>query len=310
MKDSMEYRDYMIRAIAADDQIRAFAVTSRDLVEEARRAHNTGPIATAALGRLMSGALMMSDMLKNEGDLLTLQVRGDGPLGGIVVTAGQDGTVKGYVFEPGVVLPPNASGHLNVGGAVGRGTLTVIRDLDMKNTYTGQVELVSGEIAEDLTQYFAESEQIPSSVGLGVLMNRDNTVRAAGGFIVQAMPSCSDDVLVRLEESLRAFGMVTDYLREGHTPEEMLEEVLGGLGMRVTDKRPVRFACSCSRERVARVLVTLGKDELDGMIREGKPVELGCRFCGRKYTYSVGELAELRASLTGDASAAPQETSR
>ena len=198
-----EYQDYMIRAIAANDEIRAFAVTSRNLVEEARKAHNTSPLATAALGRTMSAAVMMNDMLKNEDDLLTLQFNGDGPLGQITVTADHHGNVKGFVQHTDVKLPLKADGHLDVGRGVGKGTLTVIRDLDDGKTYNGQVEIHSGEIADDITHYFAESEQVPSSVGLGVLVDTDRTVRKAGGFIIQLMPFTSDETIDKLEKNLK-----------------------------------------------------------------------------------------------------------
>lgn len=286
--------DYMIRAIAADKQIRAFAVTGRDIVEKAREAHGTSPVATAALGRTMCGALMMSDMLKNEKDLLTLQFAGDGPLGKIVVTADHNGNVKGYVDNPLVVLPLKADGHLDVGGAVGKGTLTVIRDLDLKNSYNGQIPIYSGEIAEDLTHYFAESEQIPSSVGLGVLVDTDMTVRQAGGFIVQLMPFAQDETIAKLEENLKAFGYVTDRMEEGATPEIMLQKVLEGFDLEITEKIPVQFKCNCSRERVEAALMLLGKKELTEMIDDGKEIELSCHFCGAKYTFSTEELVRIR----------------
>lgn len=286
--------DYMIRAIAADKQIRAFAVTGRELVEKARGAHGTSPVATAALGRTMCGALMMSDMLKNEKDLLTLQFAGDGPLGKIVVTADHNGNVKGYVDNPLVVLPLKPDGHLNVGGAVGKGTLTVIRDLDLKNSYNGQIPIYSGEIAEDLTHYFAESEQIPSSVGLGVLVDTDMTVRQAGGFIVQLMPFAQEETIAKLEENLKAFGYVTDRMEEGATPEIMLQKVLEGFDVEITEKIPVQFKCNCSRERVEAALMLLGKKELTEMIDDGKEIELSCHFCGAKYTFSTDELVRIR----------------
>ena len=286
--------DYMIRAIAADKQIRAFAVTGRELVEKAREAHGTAPVATAALGRTMCGALMMSDMLKNEKDLLTLQFAGDGPLGKIVVTADHNGNVKGYVDNPLVVLPLKPDGHLNVGGAVGKGTLTVIRDLDLKNSYNGQIPIYSGEIAEDLTHYFAESEQIPSSVGLGVLVDTDMTVRQAGGFIVQLMPFAKEETIVKLEENLKAFGYVTDRMEEGATPEIMLQKVLEGFDVEITEKIPVQFKCNCSRERVEAALMLLGKKELTEMIDDGNEIELSCHFCGAKYTFSTDELVRIR----------------
>lgn len=289
----MEYEDYMIRAMAADSQIRAFALTAKDLVEEARKAHNTSPIATAALGRLMCGGLMMADMLKGEKDLITLQVDGDGPLRRIVATADKNGNVKGYVVNPDVDLPLKENGHLDVGGAVGKGTLTVIRDLDMKNAYTGQIELYSGEIADDLTCYFAESEQIPTSVGLGVLIDTDLSVRSAGGFMVQLMPNTSEEVIERLEENCKVFGSVTESLDQGQTPEDMLARVLCGFDVEFTEQMPVHFHCNCCREKTERALILLGRKELEDMIDEAEPVELSCQFCGKKYLFETEDLKKL-----------------
>ena len=289
-----EYHDYMVRAIAADQQIRAFAVTTRDLVEYARKAHDTWPVATAALGRTLSGALMMSDMLKNDDDLLTVQFAGDGPLGGITVTADHHGNVKGYVKNPHVELPLKKDGHLDVGHAVGKGTLTVIRDLDLKNTYNGQVAIHSGEIADDLTHYFAESEQVPSSVGLGVLVDTDHSVKKAGGFIVQLMPFTTDETISRLEENLKDIPYVTEMLEQGMTPEDMLRRVLQGFDVQFTGTNPVQFHCNCSKERVGRALMLIGEVELTSLIEEKKDVELSCQFCGRRYTFTVPELEALR----------------
>ena len=293
-----EYRDYMIRAVAADAQIRAFAVSARDLTEKARQAHNTSPIATAALGRAMSGALMMADMLKGPRDLLTLQIDGDGPLQGLVVTADNHGHVKGYVKNPNVILPPNAQGHLNVGGGIGRGTLTVIRDMNLKDPYIGQIPLVTGEIAEDLTAYYAQSEQIPSSVGLGVLMNRENTVRRAGGFVVQLMPFADEDVIRQLEENIRGISSVTSILEEESTPEHLLETVLKGFDLQVTSTEEVCFQCNCSRERFERGLMLLGKDELESMAADGKEIELTCQFCNSVYTFSPEDIRTVLGNLS------------
>ena len=286
--------DYMIRGIAGNNEIRCFAVTGRDLVEKAREANGTSPGATAARGRTMMGALMMSDMLKNDDDLLTIRFDGDGPLGSIVVTADHHGNVKGYVQQPLVMLPLKADGHLDVGRAVGKGTLTVIRDLDMKDTYNGQIAIHSGEIADDLTHYFAESEQIPSSVGLGVLVDTDHTVKKAGGFLIQLMPFASEETISRLEKNLSSIRYVTEMLEDGMTPEDMLREALKGFDdLRITDKTKVQFHCNCSRDRVSRALSLLGEKELTLMIEEKKPVELSCSFCGRKYAFSVAELEEI-----------------
>lgn len=290
-----EYKDYMVRAVAADAQIRAFAITTADLTEKARQAHNTSPIATAALGRAMSGALMMAEMLKGPRDLLTIQIDGDGPMQGLVVTADNHGCVKGYVKNPNVILPPNAQGHLNVGGAIGKGTLTVIRDMNLKDPYIGQIPLVTGEIAEDLTAYYAQSEQIPSAVGLGVLMNRENTVRRAGGFVVQLMPFADDEVIARLEENIRGISSVTSILEEGNTPEHLLETVLAGFEPEITSREDVRFYCNCSKQRFERGLILLGKDELEDIIAEGRDIELKCQFCNSTYRFTAGEVRGLLA---------------
>ncbi len=285
--------DYMVRATAADAQIRAFAVTSRELTEAARAAHNTSPVVTAALGRLMAGALMMGGMLKDEKDILTLQIRGAGSVHGITATADAAGHVKGYADNPQAMMSPNSVGKLDVGGVIGAGVLHVMKDMGLKEPYVSTITLQTGEIADDLTYYFAASEQVPSVVALGVLMNRDNTVRQAGGFIVQLMPFTSEEIISRLEEKLTKITSVTELLEEGKTPEELLESVLGELGLEITDRMPVSFRCDCSRERVEKVLLSLGKKDLQEMIDEGKEVELHCHFCNRNYTFSVEEVERL-----------------
>lgn len=286
-------QDYIIRATAADAYIRAFAATTRDLVEEARSRHNTSPVATAALGRTLTAGAMMGSMMKGDDDLLTIQIKGDGPIGGIVVTANAKAEVKGYVYEPNVLLHANAKGKLDVSGAIGKGSLCVIRDAGLKEPYVGQTDLVSGEIAEDLTYYYAVSEQIPSAVALGVLMNKENTVRRAGGFILQVMPGADDDILAKIEDSLKDLPPVTSLLDEGYTPETILERVLGDFGLVITDKMPTRFACNCSKERVEKALITVGEKGLRSLIAEGKPVELNCHFCNSSYTFTVDELQDL-----------------
>ncbi len=285
--------DYIVRATAANAQIRAFACTTRNTVEEARRRHDTTPVATAALGRLMSGALMMGVSMKGEKDVMTLQVQADGPLQGITVTADSQGHVKGYVGNPDVNLPLNSKGKLDVSGAVGKGILNVIKDLGMKEPYNGQIELVSGEIGEDLTYYFAASEQIPSSVGLGVLVDRDYTVAQAGGFIVQLMPFASEEIIERLEQNVQRVTSVTALLCEGMTPEDLLKYVLKGFDIEFTDTIPASFFCDCSRAKTDKVLISVGKKELQGMIDEGEPVELKCHFCNTAYTYTAQELRTL-----------------
>ena len=285
--------DYIVRATAAGAQIRAFACTTRELVETARRAHDTSPVVTAALGRLLSAGAMMGSMQKGEEDLVTLQSKGDGPVQGLLVTADSKGGVKGYANVPDVILPANDKGKLDVAGAVGSGTLSVIKDMGLKEPYVGQTLLQTSEIAEDLTYYFAASEQVPSSVGLGVLMERDNTVRQAGGFIVQLMPFAEDGVIDRLERNLSGITSVTAMQDAGDTPERMLERILEGLDCQVTDTRPVAFSCNCSKERIEKVLISLGKKEIKDMIDEGQEVEVNCHFCNTHYRFSVEELKEI-----------------
>lgn len=286
--------DYMVRATAANAQIRAFAATTKELVETARQAHNTSPVVTAGLGRLLTAGAMMGTMLKSDSDLLTLQIKGDGPVHGLTVTADGSGHVKGYADEPQVILPANAKGKLDVGGAVGNGVLSVIKDMGLKDPYVGQTALQTGEIGDDLTYYFATSEQVPSSVGLGVLMEKSNTVRCAGGFIVQLMPFAEEEVISRLEKNLSNITSVTALLDQGMTPEEMIKRVLDGFEVEFTDKMPCRFFCNCSRERVEKALISIGKQEIDEMIQEGKPIEVNCHFCNKNYTFDVEELKNIR----------------
>lgn len=285
--------DYIVRATAADAQIRAFAVTGKALVEKARSAHNLSPVASAALGRLMCGGVMMGTMLKGEKDILTLQVKGDGPIGGITVTADSQGNVKGYVNEPQVMLPPSLVGKLDVGGAIGNGYLRVIKDMGLKEPYIGQTDLQTGEIAEDLTYYFATSEQVPSCVGLGVLMEKDNTVKQAGGFIIQLMPFADEEVITKLEQNLAAFSTVTKVLDEGKSPEEMLELLLGNMGLEITDTIPAHFTCNCNKKRVEKAIISIGEKDIKEMIADGKDIEVNCHFCNTAYHFSVDELKAM-----------------
>lgn len=285
--------DYVIRATAAQGEIRAFAATTRELTEEARKAHNTSPVATAALGRLLTAGAMMGCEMKGEEDLLTLKIQGDGPMQGLTVTADAHGNVKGYVFNPMVMLPPNDKGKLDVGGAIGVGVLSVIKDIGLKEPYTGQTMLVTGEIAEDLTYYYASSEQTPSSVALGVLMNRDNTVRQAGGFMLQLMPGASEDIISRLEKKLEEITSITTLLDAGNSPEKILEYILGEFGLEINDRIPASFTCGCTKERVEKALISVGKRELQEMIDEGKTIEVNSHFCNKNYGFSVDELKTL-----------------
>ena len=285
--------DYIIRATAANDQIRAFAAVTTEMVETAREHHNTSPVATAALGRLLTAGAMMGSMMKGEKDVLTLQIKAGGPLQGITVTADSQGNVKGYVGNPDVCIPANSKGKLDVAGAVGPGFLTVIKDMGLKEPYSGQVMLQTCEIAEDLTYYFATSEQVPSAVGLGILMNKNNTVRQAGGFIVQLMPFAEEDVISKLEQNVQKINSVTNLLEEGHTPESLLEKVLEGFDVQINEKMDTRFRCNCSKERVAKALISIGRKELNEMIQEGKPIEMNCHFCNTNYNFTVEELKEI-----------------
>ncbi len=285
--------DYLVRAMAADAQIRAFAVTSRDLVEEARSRHDLSPVVTAALGRLMTGACLMGSMLKGEQDVLTLQVSGDGPVRGMTVTADAKGNVKGYAQAPQAMMPPNAQGKLDVGGVIGKGYLTVIKDMGMKDPYASKVELQTGEIADDLTYYFATSEQVPSCVALGILMERNNTVKQAGGFIIQLMPFAQEEVIQKLEEKISGLKPVTTLLEEGNTPEQILSLILGDMGLEIMEKTPVQFLCGCTKERVEKVLYSLKKEDIKEMIAEGRDVELHCHFCNTDYVFTVDELKKM-----------------
>ena len=283
--------DYLVRAIAANGQVRAFAAYTKNTVETARQAHNTSPVVTAGLGRLLTAGAMMGSMMKGDRDVLTIKAEGSGPVGHYLVTADSKGNVKGYAANPNVILPANAAGKLDVGGSLGVGLLTVIKDLGLKEPYTGTCELVSGEIAEDLTYYFASSEQTPSSVGLGVLMTKDNTVNVAGGFIIQLMPDATEETISIVEEKISTIKSVTSMLENGLDPEGIINLILGGL--EILDKMPVRFYCNCSKERVSKALIAIGRKELDNIIEENEPIEVKCHFCNKAYNFTVDELKKL-----------------
>lgn len=288
----------MIRAMGArneagEPQVRAFAATTRNLVEEARRIHHQSATATAAVGRLLTAGVMMGGMLENEGDLVTIQIRGDGPIRGITVTADSQGGIKGYAVNPAADLEPKSPGHLNVGGLIGRGTLTVIRDMGLKEPYSGTVDLRSGEIAEDLAWYFASSEQVPSAVDLGVLVDTDLSCACAGGFLIQMMPFAEDRVITKLEQNISRLPHVTTLLSAGDTPEQLLRQAMDGLDVEITETKPVAYHCNCSRERVEKVLLSMGRKDLQSLIDEGKDIELACQFCGKKYRFTPGEAQAL-----------------
>ena len=282
--------DYMVRAIAAHDQIRAFAISDRDVVETARKDHDTWPVITAALGRTLSAGLMMGFMMDGDNDEITLQLIGDGPAGGVTVTADPHGHAKGFVNNPHVDLPEKSNGHLDVGGAIGHGYLRVIKDMGLKEPYSGSINLVSGEVAEDLTYYYAESEQVPSSVGLGVLVDTDLTVKQAGGFIVQLMPGTDDETIDRLSDNIAHIDSVTDMLEKGYRPEDILKAVLDGFDVEFTEKQDVEFYCDCSHDKFAAKLKTLSQQDKNDLTSDGEPIEVVCRFCGKKYTFTPEEI--------------------
>lgn len=288
-------KDYMVRATAANGQVRAFAAYTKEMVETARAAHNTSPVVTAGLGRLLTAGAMMGSMMKGDKDVLTLKAEGSGPVGHYLVTADSHGNVKGYAANPCVILPANSKGKLDVAGSLGVGLLTVIKDLGLKEPYTGTCELVTGEIAEDITYYFATSEQTPSSVGLGVLMTKENTVNVAGGFIIQIMPDATDETITAIEQKISTINSVTSILENGLTPEGILELILGDLGLEVLDTLPIRFYCNCSKERVSKALIAIGKKELESIINEGKPIEVKCHFCNKSYSFDIDELRKLES---------------
>ena len=286
--------DYLVRGTAANDYVRAFAVTTRNVTETARKAHSLSPVASAALGRTMAAALMMGADMKNEKDVLTIQFLCDGPIGGITATSNSKGEVKGFVENPSVMLPPNEFGKLDVGGAVGGGTLHILRDIGLKEPYAGEVDIQTGEIAQDLTYYFAVSEQVPSVVSLGVLLDKDtDTVRCSGGYIIQLMPDCPEEIISALEAACVSAPPVSTMLSQGGTPESILTGLLGKLDFKVMETMPVAFRCDCSRERVEKALVALGPKEIRSLIAEGKPITLNCHFCNTDYTFSTEELIDV-----------------
>ena len=292
-------KDYIIRAVTGEGALRAFAADTTNLVNKAHKMHKTYPIASAALGRLLTAASIMGTMLKSENDSITLQLTGNGPMGRVMAVSDFEGNVKGYVDNPLVDLPNNDLGKLDVGGAVGKnGYLTVIRDFGLKEPYVGKVPLVSGEIGDDLTSYFAISEQTPSSVGVGVLVDVDLSVKCSGGFIVQVMPEATNDDIDKLEKNLSNIKSVTSMMKEGKTPEDMISALLEGFEFEITEKTEVDYKCDCSRERVERAIVSLGKNEIRKIIDEDGSAELTCHFCDSVYNFGKDELSHLLEEAT------------
>lgn len=292
--------DQIVRAISTDGYVKAAAVSTRSLTERARQIHRTLPVATAALGRALAAASIMGNALKGDGASVTLQFRGGGPLGTVLAVSDNEGNVRGTVDDPSVELPLRPDGKLDVGGAVGReGTLTVIRDLNMKEPYVGTVGLMGGEIAEDLAAYFVESEQIPTACGLGVLVDRDQSVKCAGGYLIQLLPGAPEDVIAKVEGSVLAAGAVTELLEKHPDPEELLRAALSDFTLELLERSPVEYRCTCSRERMERALISMGADELRALIDEQDGADLSCRFCDRVQHFTRRELETLLASAKG-----------
>jgi len=290
--------DEIVRVLCKNAPVNAIAVTGRDLVEQARRIHHTLPVATAALGRSLMACSMLGCRLKGKGSSVTLRIRGGGPIGSVTAVSDTDGCVRGCVNNPAVELPLRGDGKLDVGAAVGRaGTLTVIKDLDLKDPYVGCVPLVSGEIAEDLTQYFVSSEQIPTACALGVLVDRDQSVLRAGGYLIQLLPGAGEDTVEKVEQGVRRLGQVTAALLEDADAGQLLRRALQPFEVEVVERRPVSYRCGCSRQRVERALLSMGRAELAGMIEQQGRCEVSCQFCGKVYSFSGEDLTKLLACV-------------
>ena len=290
--------DYLVRGMTMDGSVKVVAIRSTEMVRTGATIHNTTPNATAAFGRALTVASMMGNMQKVENGSMTLQIKGGGPIGSIVCVADPVGNVRGYVYEPNVPLVEKHPGKLDVGATVGTdGTLTVIRDMQMKKPYVGSVPLVSGEIGDDVTAYFAQSEQTPTACALGVLVDRDQSVKVAGGYLIQLLPGASDDVIDKLEAGIRRAGAVTGMLEQGMTPEDILGQVCGELGVVFMETTPVSYKCYCSRDRVTSALISLGRKELTEIMQENKPFPVGCQFCSEEYVFTPKDIGELLKNI-------------
>ena len=293
MYQDKERKDYLVRALSADKMIRGFALRSDNLVDEIRRTRDYSPTSLAALGRTINAALLMGDTLKNDDDLLTLQINGDGPIRQILVTSNLKGEVKGYASNPYVILEPNSNNHLNVSKAIGKGKLTVIKDYGLKEPYVSTVNLISSEVAEDITYYYAKSEQTPTACGLDAAFNHDLSIKATGGFLIQLLPNASEEDIDKLEESLKAIHSVTDILKEKDTPEELLKTVMKGFDIEFLERKEVKFKCSCSYEKGLNTIRSLGKEEILDIIKKDGQAEVDCAFCNKKYIYSKKKKKKL-----------------
>lgn len=285
--------DIIISGMAASNQVRFYCAYTKDLVEQARSIHNTSPVATAALGRLLTAGTIMGNMCKNETDVLTLQIQCSGQIGGLTVTANGKAQVKGYVNHPEILLPASDKGKLDVGKALDLGILSVIKDLGLKEPYVGQTNLVTGEIAEDLTYYFATSEQIPTSVALGVLMNKNNTVKHAGGFIIQMMPFAEESLITTLENRLNDFQSITNLMEQGLSPKDMMNKLFDGYDISFHSSVIPTYHCDCSKDKVYRAVMSIGKKEIEEIIADNKPIEVNCQFCDKHYIFDIDELKTM-----------------
>ena len=292
----MDNKDYIVRASLANDSVRAFAISSTHLVAEARERHRTLPVVTAALGRLLSAGAIMGSMMKGDKDIVTVSLKGDGPAGYITVTADSHGHVKGFPGNPNVDIPRKYAGKLDVGAAVGRGLLTVSYDLGLKEPYSGQVEIQTGEVAEDLAYYFTVSEQLPSAVGLGVMVDTDSSVKHAGGFIVQLLPDAPEDVIELLEKKLANLEPVTAMMEKGMTPEDMLSYIFEGVDIEFTERHDVEFYCDCSKEKVKRALAAISDKDLQDIVNDGEDIEVKCYFCNTAYKFSIADIKDILSS--------------
>lgn len=290
-------KDYIVRATAGEGSVRVFVATTREMVNNAFKIHKTSPVATAALGRMLTGASIMGCMLKNDTDIITISMKGDGPLGGVVVTTDSRSRVKGYVNNPLVDIPLKDNGKLDVGGAIGYGTLTVTKDLGLKEPMSGQIAIVSGEVADDLTYYFAKSEQIPSSVALGVLVDRDYTVKQAGGFIIQIMPNAKEDIIAYLEKRLITLPTMTSMLEDGNTPEDILKILFTEHDVKIYNKIPTEYYCNCSKEKTKKALISVGLTELKSILEEDKGANIHCHFCNTDYKFDENDIINLISKL-------------
>lgn len=292
----MDNKDYIVRASLANDSVRAFAISSTHLVAEARERHRTLPVVTAALGRLLSAGAIMGCMMKGDKDIVTVSLKGDGPAGYITVTADSHGHVKGFPGNPNVDIPRKYAGKLDVGAAVGKGLLTVSYDLGLKEPYSGQVEIQTGEVAEDLAYYFTVSEQLPSAVGLGVMVDTDSSVKHAGGFIVQLLPDAPEDVIELLEKKLANLEPVTTMMEQGMTPEDMLSYIFEGVDVEFTERHDVEFYCDCSKEKVKRALAAISDKDLQDIVNDDEDIEVKCYFCNTTYKFSIADIKDILSS--------------